>query len=120
MPETDLIAETNRLLRTILDHDAAQRARAEEMSGKMEKELAEVRAKTDERLTARLREQGLSEAALEGGEEDWEKRREEASRRSKERMEEATAREARYKEELLDELRTQSKLLQRIAERLEA
>ena len=118
MADADLIVETNRLLHTILQNDAEQKARSAEAIEEIEKKSAEIDTKFSEPMKERLRKEGLPEEAIEGTQEDWEKRRREAQRKSRENIEASQKRHEQYQEELLTELRIQSDLLRQIAERL--
>jgi hypothetical protein len=118
MADAELIEETNRLLRTILQNDAEQKARSAEAIEEIKKKGEKIDANFEEQRKKRLRDAGLPEEAVEGTEDDWEKRRREAQRKSRENIEASQKRHERYQEELLAELRTQSDLLRQIAERL--
>ncbi len=116
MADPDLIAETNRLLRQLLESDAEAREQSKASRERLNAFREDLDAKREERRKTRLREDGFPEDA---SEDDLDARRKEAHRRSEENIAVSREREARYREELLQELRVQSDLLRQIAERLE-
>lgn len=80
-----------------------------------DKMLADMNKEREEKMKVKLEERG---APTEGTEEDWQKRLDEARQKSRENMELVREKDLKYKEELLQELRTQSDLLTQISEKL--
>jgi hypothetical protein len=117
MSDSELLEETNRLLRKLVEIDEERRAENERAMKELEARRPMVELH-NEALEERLKRMGIESEAAEVGENDWEKRLQEANRKTMENIETASARERQYKDELLAELRTQSDLLRQIVEKL--
>jgi len=107
MTHDELVADTNQLIRQLLEREAAAKAESERFLQESRSRLAEIRgAKPNE--------------APEDLFADMDARRKEATAKAQENLKVATQREADFKDELLAELRIQSDLLRQIAEKLGA
>lgn len=120
MPDDALLAETNRLIGRVLQLHEEQRAEGERMMAGHDERMAELRAKADAAMAESLKEHGATDEEAVGSSEEWEARRTAATRRTEENLETLRQRNEAHREELLVEMRTQTDLLRRIAERLEA
>ena len=118
MTQEELIADTNRLLARLLEIDEIQRVESEEKRKEWAEDREQREEDRNERMREKLRERGVSEELLQGDNVDWEKRLQEVQEQQKKRIEEAKEREQKYKDDVLDELRAQTELLNRIAEKL--
>jgi|GEM_PF-5743954 len=119
MDQASLIAETNALLKQVLDADAARKAEAEKQRAEFETQMGGLKERTSARTGAPRKEAGAEDADSAGDpDEDWEKRLKDAREKSRERMEQSAVREREFKAQLLEELRTQTELLRQIAERV--
>jgi len=118
MSDQELLEDTNRLLRQLVEIDAQHRQDAEQSKAKLDEINKDLENKRKERLRKFAAEKGLPAEVAEGEEEDWQKRLEETRRRSKENIELGKAKELEFREQLLAELRKQSELLQKIEARL--
>src|SRR5947209_5120123 len=105
MSESELIAETNRLLKELIGTDERQREEARMASAASQERLDAMKVKREDAMKSHLKELGLPDEGLTGAEADWEKRRDETMKRSRERLEEQRARAEQYQNELLEELR---------------
>lgn len=119
MSSDELLEDTNRLLRRLVEIEAEQRELAAKTRLEFEEKKAAWTQENKDKMRDLLVERGVPKEVAEIPEVDFEKRRGETLRRSKENMESALAREKEYKTQLLEELRTQSELLMLIAERLD-
>ena len=119
MSSDELLEDTNRLLRRLVEIEAEQRELAAKTRLEFEEKKAAWTQENKDKMRDLLVERGVPKEVAEIPEVDFEKRRGETLRRSKENMESALAREKEYKTQLLEELRTQSELLRLIAERLD-
>jgi len=120
MTPEELLADTNRLLQRLVAIEDERKAEAERYRAESDFSLAEMKKKTDESMAQRLKERGLSEDAAAGGDEDWDKRFKAVQQKSRENMDAMRVKDEQYKEQLLQELRTQSDLLKQIAKKLES
>lgn len=113
MDETALIAETNSLLKQMLEMNAAQKAEAERAQAEFEKSMQSMRFS----MKAEGGEPETSDEA-DDSPAKWERRMKEVQERARKNIEELQAKDQQFKAELLRELAVQSELLNRIAERL--
>ena len=119
MGDEATLVETNRLLAEFVRLREEDRAEAERFRRETEEVTAKIEADGNRFLTEQLEKRGLPAELAEGTEAEWERRREEATRRTTENMTTLRDRDAEHKAAILAELRVQSDLLRRIAERLE-
>lgn len=120
MPDTELIAETNRLLQRVLDLSEQRKSDSERGMVDFKAQMEAMKTKREEAMKTRLEEREVPTEVASADEEEIESRRKAALHRSQENIATMQARDREYKERLLAELSTQSDLLRRIAERLEA
>ncbi len=99
----DLIAETNALLRQLLERDDERKQEA---------------AKAHQEFEAKMKEIPSAPAAAE--EDNFSKRMANIQEQSKQRMEELRLKDLEYKDLMLSEVREQTQLLRAIREKLEA
>ena len=99
----ELIAETNALLRQVLERDDEQKREAAKAKEEFEQKVSEV-----------------SSYASASDEDDLTKRMVAAQEQSRQRMEEIRQKDFEYKELMLNEAREQTQLLRAIREKLQA
>jgi hypothetical protein len=118
MEDAELIRETNELLRRIVQMDEE----AKQESAKWQEEFERRSEQSDEEFNAnvnqRLMEQGFSESELAGGPRDWEDRLQELRTRTQQQAQETLNLDRKYKEDVLAELREQTRLMTEIAQAL--
>jgi len=114
-----LIADAHSKLQRLIELDREQRAKAKRWLKDRGRQKDETMAKAKEHLAERLIELGLSARDAEAFDEEWEARRKEAERRSKEILERFQSTYEEHRERMLDELRTQTELLRSIVAKLE-
>lgn len=119
MSDQELLADTNGLLRKLLDLEEQRRIESEKSLREMQERMERMHAESDAALKSRLQAKGLSIDDAESSDEDWEKRLEAARSRAREQAQEAQQRIERHQAAVMQELATQTELLRRIAERLE-
>lgn len=119
MKESELLAETNELLRRIVQIDDEQRHAAERSKAEIEQQMAEMKVVREKTTKQTLEAQGLSGEGIEGTPKDWEDRMKEAQRKSEENQRVMREKDEYYKNQLLKELSEQTRLLALIAEKLQ-
>ena len=119
MADDELIAETNQLLKRVLELDAEHRLETEKRIKELDDQRKEIKRRRQDEIAARLIEDGFSEADAHLSDEEWKERRWEAEKSAREQLIEAREREAKFRDELLSEMRAQTEVLRQIAERLE-
>jgi hypothetical protein len=119
MSESDLLAETNDLLRRLVEIDERNRREIEESEAKWDAEKVEFDAKILETKKRLLTERGVPEEGLGGEDKDWEKRIEEGRMEMTKKMETLRDKDEEYKQVVLAELQKQSDLLKQIAAKLD-
>lgn len=119
MTQEELLEDTNRLLRRLVEMDEEQRAKAESLKEERGARRKSTEQTANNAMKEKLRELGLPEDVTEPSEKEMEARLKAARERSKENLEIAKQRQEQFQSQLLEELQTQSDLLRRIAEKLE-
>jgi hypothetical protein len=119
MTDSELLAETNQLLKRVVEIDQENRARSEAMRKENDRMHAEMDAKRKASMRSSLQELGLSVEDSDPSDDSWEERMKEVQRLSREKVELARKKEEHYRDQLLEELRIQSDLLKQIAEKLD-
>jgi hypothetical protein len=110
MDQQQLIAETNELLKRILDLEAERKVEAEQARVEAEKSMKD--------FDLGMGRIGSPGSLVENDHADWEKRFAETQKKSRERIDAATEKDREYKADLLGELAIQTALLRQIAEKL--
>ena len=116
--DDELVRETNALLKRIVEMDEE----AKRESTRWQEEFDKRSAKSDEEfnlsVNQRLIEQGFSESELAGGSRDWEAKLEDLRVRTREQAEETLRLDRKYKDDVLAELREQTRLMGEIVQAL--
>lgn len=120
MSQEELIANTNDLLRQVIEINRKREEEHARSKVELEATFTASKQKREEALAAGLRAHGHPDEIAEGSDEDWEKRMAEAQSRARENMEASRKKAEEHKDALLEEMRTQSELLRKIAEKLGA
>lgn len=120
MSPEELLTDTNRLLRQIVEIDQRQREESERARADFEATQKELEKNRTERLAQAVRDRGVDVNPELLDEDALDRKRQELQRRAKENLEEAKKKQQEHQELLLAELRIQTELLKAIAQRLQA
>lgn len=118
MEDAELIRETNGLLKRIVQMDEEAKREQAKWQEEFEKQSERSDEEFNKSVNQRLIEQGFSEPELAGGSRDWEDRIQELRARTQQQAQETLNLDRKYKEDVLAELREQTRLMSEIARAL--
>jgi hypothetical protein len=118
MSDAELFADTNRLLNLVLEADRQRHEEAEKRMAKIKESSARVMPRFSDAVQAQLKEARTSLSEGPAEESDPGSLMKSVNERARAIAEEARDKERRFKDELLQEMATQSELLRRIAKKL--